>query len=382
MKHKGIYLITEPGCLDTDSGANHHIRTGFSQLSQQFEILFFIRDSKADLRSSDHSLNTSSLNSSKTILNKGSILKGSIIDLITLFKNLFYIFKLVNNLKNEKASFIYERKAYLNPTGLIAAKILKIPHFYEANGLQFQRMEKYYSSFFNPMTRILEKWTYSFSDHVFFVGTYGNYWKLKSKNWSNIENGIEDTHLKYFDKHSKVFEDDIHICFIARLMSHHRQEILIQCLQSVANKNIHLHLIGSGLEEIEEALGNIIKVTNYGYKDREAIKPILKMMHIGIIPGSPEFTSTMKIFDYGSAKCAVIGPDITNFKFWFSDKIAFFKKNDATDFARVLNVLLKDKTLVIGYGVKIFQHISENFTWNKVYEKVTCKMIVEIDKTK
>lgn len=367
---KGVYLVTEPGCLNMESGAFHHIKTGFSQLNVQFDLIFFLKNSKIALEFSEYKIVSSISNSLKQGKSKGSAFKGSFKDLFTLFKNLLDIPKLIIGLKHESASFIYERKAYLNPSGLIVAKLLGIPHFYEANGLQYQRMEKYYSSFLKPMVRWLEKWTYKNSNHVFFVGTYGNYWKLKTNNWSNIENGIEETHLQYFMKHSKIFEEDINICFIARLMSHHRPEILIQGLLSMDNKNVHLYLIGSGLEGIQKALEKQIKVTNYGYKNREEIRPILKKMHIGIIPGSPEFTSTMKIFDYGSAKCAVLGPDITNFKFWFSDKMLFFKKNNLNDFVNMLNILTKDKTKVKEFGLKLYEHISDQFTWNKIYETV------------
>lgn len=370
---KGVYIVTEEGCLIAKSGAYQHIHIGFSQLNQYFEMKFLtptLIDSKDNL-----DLENNGRINRKWQLYKASPFTGMLRDIAVLMKNFAQIIYSYKKIKNENASFIYERAAYLNFNGLIVSKLLGIPHFYEVNCLFFESRKNYYNSYFTPIARIIEQISYKKSSHVFFVGTYGNFHNLSSNNWTNIENGIEADYIRRFatkaPQNSKA--DNINICFIARLMKHQRPDLLVDAFKSLKNKkNVVLHLIGDKLDEIKDALFDDFTVIYHGYKNRSELLTLLNIMDVGIIAGSPEYQSTMKVFDYGAAKCLVIAPDIINLKHWYSnDEILFFKKGSAVDLAQRIDMVVKKKEMVAIYGEKLYLKVAAEFTWENIFGKVS-----------
>ncbi|WP_100627187.1 glycosyltransferase [Algoriphagus formosus] len=368
---KGIYLITEPACLNPFSGAFQHISVGYKQLSVSYDMTAYLNHQSINL--SNYKTNEFPQKKGENIISikKRGVLYGTVKDLQLIIQYVLNIAILYKVLKGKDVNFIYERTAYINFSGLIVAKFLGIPHFYEANGIQYKGKEKYYKSLLSPIIKRLEKWMYKNSTHVFFVGSYGLYWNLKSKNWSNIENGVESKFLEFFKEKKKKILKPLNLCFIARLMAHQRPDLLIEALRNVKDhEDIVLHLIGSGLESIKEKLKDKIKVVNHGFQNREAIKHILHDMHVGIIAGSPEYQSTMKIFDYGVAKCAVIAPDIINLKNWFEQEVLFFEKNNSYALALEIDILLENPKIIKEYGESLYEKIENNFTWDKNYYDV------------
>ena len=118
----------------------------------------------------------------------------------------------------------------------------------------FKTRDKYYKSLFKPLAKYLEKSAYKASNHNFFVGTYGNYWKLKTCNWTNVENGIESKYVKYSTA-GKIFNGKLEICFVGRYAKHQKIELLLEALDFIKNKQaVKIHLIGTGLEEIAKIL--------------------------------------------------------------------------------------------------------------------------------
>src|SRR5690606_15913415 len=100
------------------------------------------------------------------------------------------IFTLFKKIKKNKPDFIYERLNYLDFKGIIIAKIFKIPHFYEVNGIPHIVVKGYYSSYLNFIIKKLEKFSLSNSNYLFIVGSWQKLLKLKHNNWISIENGI------------------------------------------------------------------------------------------------------------------------------------------------------------------------------------------------
>jgi glycosyltransferase involved in cell wall biosynthesis len=369
LKPSALYLLQEPACLNLHSGAFQHIFIGHKELSKSFDLEIYLSTQKIDIESIKQKAVKGTKNTAPITPHKFSKTKlyGTLKDLQEILKAFINIPGLCKLYKQKKIAFIYERTAYINFSGLLAAKIVGVKHFYEANGIQFIARQKYYSSWLTPIVKRIEKWMYRKSNHTFFVGTYGFYWKLKSENWSNVENGIEASMIDYFENHQKQISTTKNICFIAKLMKHQRPDVFIEAFIKLENaKDLNVHLIGSGLESIEEAIKDSINVINHGYQNRDDIKLLLQNMHIGIIAGSPEYQSTMKIFDYSSSKCAVIAPKITNLKFWFKDEICFFD-GTSEDLSEKIDLLINNIDLLNYYGQKLHNKVKKNFTWDKIY---------------
>lgn len=375
MKLKSIYLLQEPACLNPHSGAFQHISVGLVELSKYYDISAYLNTHKIDLDSLKKNVELKDNKNNLKIPYKFSITKlyGTLKDLHEIVKALINIPRLFRIYKREKIAFVYERTAFINFSGLIAAKLVGINHFYEANGIQFKTREKYYRSWLTPLIKEIEKWMYKNSNHTFFVGTYGFYWQLKTENWSNIENGIEINNLNNYQP--KILQNQVDICFIGRLMSHHKFDILIEALNLISTRIVvNFHILGSGFESIYKKLSlNKINVFKYGFLSRKEINKVVINFHIGVIAGSPEYTSNMKLFDYASGNCAVIAPSIINFKFWFQEELCFFD-GSAKDLAEKIQFLINDVNFINHYGQKLHYKVRQQFTWDKIYGEVATTM--------
>ena len=93
----------------------------------------------------------------------------------------------------------------------------------------FKTRNKYYKSLFKPIAKFLERKAYKNSNHNFFVGSYGNYWKLKTANWTNVENGIESKYVNDFVV-DKTFNGKLELCFVGRYAKHQKVERLLEAI--------------------------------------------------------------------------------------------------------------------------------------------------------
>jgi len=362
---KGIYLVTERACFNPTTGAYRHIHTGLSELTKYYHIEL-IKGFKEDNTELKSSLTKPVLN----IVRSTSGMWGVLRDLKILIVNLTYLTPLFEQIKKTQADFIYERAAYLNFNGLIVSKLLKISHFYEANGIQHEGRSVYYTSWFKPLAAWLERQMYSRSDFVFFVGSYGAYFKLTTPNWKNIENGIETGLINHFRELEKPTPSPkVNMCFIASLMAHHRPDVLMEALKKISNKkSMCLHLIGANLSPIELALQGEIEIVNHGFLNRERLAEVMKQMHVGLIAGSPPFNSNMKLLDYACAKCIIIAPNVYNIMHWFSEtEIVFFQKGQSSDMAHKIEYVITNYGEVSKKGNRLYERVAREFTWEQIF---------------
>jgi glycosyltransferase involved in cell wall biosynthesis len=78
---------------------------------------------------------------------------------------------------------------------------------------------------------------------------------------------------------------------------------------------------------------------------------------------------------YGAAKLTMIVPDSRNFKNIFSDnEVVFIKNADANDMADKLNFLAINSSALKEYGENLYNKICDKFTWEKIYEEISCKI--------
>ncbi|MDC1276988.1 glycosyltransferase, partial [Algibacter sp.] len=166
-KKRGIYLIQEKGCLNPRSGAFQHIKMGLKHLGKDFSIIPFLGIKVLDISTIELS-KPEKIDVTSPIEKKGNLIKGSLKDLLIIFKVLISVPGLYKRFKVVKPDFIYERESYLNFAGLITSKLLGIPHFYEANGLQYKSRVRYYKSFIPPLAKKIQKLQYKMSSHTFF----------------------------------------------------------------------------------------------------------------------------------------------------------------------------------------------------------------------
>lgn len=369
-KLRGLYIVTEAGCLDKRSGASQHIKVGLSELKKHFDIeAFFPKFTIKNINNVYTSFNFAKSVKLKIKTNK---LIGFLRDLKFLAMNTKIAISVLWDLKNRNLDFVYLRAGFLDPLPLLL-RVANIPCFIEANGLQFQNREKYYASALKPVNKFFERFVYSTANHVFFVGSYGDYWQLKSKNWINIENGVELQFLEKFFDHKKQIGGKIHLALIARLMAYHQPHVLISAihsLDSIVKSKVCLHLIGSELDQIKIALKEYIEVIDHGFLDRDELATCLRQAHVGLIPGVPKYQSQMKLLDYGAAKCVALVPKTHNLQQWFDEsELTFFEAEDPSSLAKVLTSLANNPINFLAKGERLHQHILSELTWSRIFCK-------------
>ena len=368
-KAKGVYLVTEPGCMNPSTGAFRHIMEGINQLKKNFEIKVI---------SPEFTPPSNITKFQNKISNRKSKLKGSLVDLKRFFLNHKDIFSLYKEIKRINPDFIYERINYLDFKGLLISKILGIPHFYELNGIPHIANRNYYDSFLNKFIGKIETYFINKSNYLFIVGSWNKLIKLKHNNWLSIENGIENEYIDFFQNFNKETDGIINLVFIGHLMNkNHKPEILIEALDKVSNKEkLRLNLIGSNLEEISEIINQLnIEVKNWGFLDRKSIKEVMKLMHIGLIPGGDEYPSFMKIFEYGASKTLVIAPNLYNLTVFFSESdIFFFEKNNAESLKQNIESVISNPQLISEFGENIYYTISHKYRWEHIFNEISIRI--------
>ncbi len=365
MKKKGLYIVSEKGCLTKGSGACNHIEIGVKELNKYFDVnlILLFRDTV---------LSSEIIGPQPAVkqFSASNILKGSLKDIFLLFKNHKDIIKYYRLIKSESPAFIYERGGYLNFNGLIISKLLKIPHFYEVNGVMHNDIKVYYKSFFNSIIKNLLYYSYKKSNGVFYIGGINKYLGIKYLNSYSIQNGIDETILLKFSELKKEKKTFLKIVFIGHVMQHHGLDFYCEAIKKMDYKNnFEFIFIGKGTEVIKTKLPKGLSVKFLGEKSEEELCEILMDMDIGIIPSTFEYGSNMKLFLYGAAKLCVIAPDVSNLIDNFnSNSLLYFEKNNVSSLSRTLDELVINKVNFSLLGQNLHFIIKKNYTWSKIFK--------------
>ena len=362
IKSKGVYVVSEPGCMNPSSGAWRHISMGIAELSKHFEIETIL----PDVVEADGILESPKKGGPRRGPDSNR-LRGSLRDLKVFLQRSCSAFKLLKEIKKRAPDFVYYRASYLHPLPLLL-KLYGIPCFVEANGLQFEGQKMYYASYAVKVARCFEKWLYRSANHVFFVGSYGAYWKLSTDNWTNVENGVEQSFLDRFPAEKVAADGPVHICFVGHLMKHHQPEVFVEAIKKLAKEaDIKIHLIGSQLDALAEDLGEGVVTELHGFLTRDGLVSALEQMDIGVIPGAPEYASQMKLSDYGAARLAVVAPDVYHLKHWYPEELVFFRSGDGDSLYRALADLIRDPDTCAQRGNSLHQRLKKEMTWDVIF---------------
>ena len=358
------YVVAEKACLAPGSGACQHIRVGMEQLGKQFAVTLLTPE--GEMAEGEGARQTSEPTKSREA--DSSLVRGFLRDVVCLLRRSRQALRTCLAVRKQGFDFVYYRACFLDPFPFFC-RVAGIPCFIEANGLQFESRRKYYRSPLESWNRWFERLSYRVASHVFFVGSYGDYWNLPGDNWSNVENGVESEFLDHFKEVKSPTDGPVRLAFVGSLMRHHRPDVLVDAVkQFAAQHEAEIHLIGSKLEPVEAALRDEVPVVSHGFLKRSALAEVLAGMDVGLISGAPEYQSQMKLFDYGAARLAVVAPDTAHLKAWHGDVLAFFPKGDAAAMAERLEELVTDPQSRVRLGSALHDRIRERFTWERVFD--------------
>jgi len=242
----------------------------------------------------------------------------------------------------------------------------------EANGLQHVSRKARFRSWLSWLYRPFERHVYRAADHVFFVGSYGQYWQLGRGNWTEVENGVE---LEMFDRRDTKIGTarPFRLVLLARLVAHHNGDLLSDAISKLApplRDQIELHLVGSGFEALKAQLDPQVRVKDHGFVSRENIGPLLRRMDCGVIPDCPPYGSQMKLLDYAASGCVVLAPDVFHLKNFYPDKgVVFFDRGDAASLSERIGALVSGEPGFDRMARVLQSHVLENYTWGAIFER-------------
>lgn len=370
----GLYIVSETGCLNPYTGAYKHILAGQTQLQKYFDVELTLFCKPYTNPSESSSLATHKSNGSNRHTFRKTF-RASIKWIYILLSNHICFFTYLKKVKKSSPCFIYERASYLNFNGILIAKLLRIPHMYEVNGVLSHSNSRYFPKLFNKVAFLFEKVAYQHS-FGFYIGGVNDVFRIPNDQYFITQNGVDKEFADKFLTKVNFVKDKINLTFIGHAMPHHRLDVLADSLKLLANPSLfRLHLIGTNLESIKKSIPDSVETIFYGSLSQSQIAELIRGFHIGIITFALPYFSHVKAFMYGAAKLTLIVPSSKNFKTIFSDnEVIFIKNADSKDLAEKLNELAKNTSVLKDYGRNIYSKVCNQFTWEEIYKQIAVKI--------
>lgn len=371
---KLAYVVTESGCLDPTTGASQHIRMGMRELTKRTELIQFLAPPQK-IAASRPSRASKKAKWIKRLSTSGAW--GAARDLRDFGRNTLQGWKLAKTIELAGCSAAYVRVEALHPISIFL-RWRNIKVFLEANGLQHISRRSRFRSWLSWSYRPFEKYIYRKADHIFFVGSYGQYWHLDSDNWTEVENGVEPEMFQ-MRKATVGAHRPIKLVLVARLVAHHNGKLLSKAigqLEPAIRSQIEVHLVGSGFGQLKLQLEPLCRIEDHGFVDRKHIGPLLQRMDCGLIPDCPPYGSQMKLLDYAANGCLVMAPDVFHLKNFYSGQgVLFFTQNDSSSLAGQLEALVLGDVAANDMALKLQKHVQNTYTWDAIFDRKWSKIL-------
>lgn len=340
---------------------------GQRELSKHFDVTPFLPHRPAPTSTVTRRL---SKTSEKVPIYKRSGLWGALRDLRDLAQNSRSGWKTAKAIENSGCRAAYIRVQALTPlASFLRRKGIRV--FLEANGIQFEARRHHHHSWLSQIWRRFERNQYASADHVFFVGSYGRYWKLPRNNWTEVENGIEPEMLRRRKKPT-ASTGAIKLVMLARLVAHHRGSLIVDAIPRLSSKtrdNLELHLVGTGFDQIHQELSGLLPVIDHGFLARDQVSPLLRQMDVGLITDGPPFASQMKLLDYAAAGCLVVAPNLPHLLAFYSNSgIQFFDRGSPKSLKSKIEKLVVERHTIMSLAQNLHEHVRKRYTWETIFK--------------
>ena len=365
---KLAYVVTEAGCMDPKTGANQHIAMGMRELGKHAEVILFVPPVPNPTGSA--AVPASGASGWRARL-KTSGAWGAMRDMRDFARMVKQGWRLAREIEAAGCEVAYVRVQALHPVSLFL-RWRRIKVVLEANGLQHVSRKARSGSWLAWAYRPFERHVYRVADHVFFVGSYGQYWQLDSENWTEVENGVEPG--LFVRRDTRIGGNrPFRMVLVARLVAHHKGSILSEAfarLEPSLRDQVELHLVGAGFEALKAEFASLVRVKDHGFVSREAIGPLLQQMDCGVIPDCPPYGSQMKLLDYAASGCLVLAPNVFHLKNFYADKgVLFFDRGDAASLSERIGALVGGDRPVDAMARALQDHVRERFTWGTIFDR-------------
>jgi glycosyltransferase involved in cell wall biosynthesis len=228
--------------------------------------------------------------------------------------------------------FIYERYAFGNAGGVLAARKLRVPLVLEVNSPMVEELERTRGLTFRRLARRVERFVFTEADRVCVVTEV-----LKSMlvelgvdpaRVAVTPNGVDLDAYAYPDRAAARSEalrllglplegDALVLGFVGYYRAWHRLDVILRALTLPSLARCSLALIGEGparaeLEQAAESLGVRERLHFCGTRRHDEIPALLPAFDVALIPAINPYASPLKLHEYMAASLPVVAPDQPN----------------------------------------------------------------------
>jgi len=278
--------------------------------------------------------------------------------------------------------FIYERYAFFLFAGARLARRRGIPYVVEVNEIAGQKRVR--KQFFVNWARRIESFVFRRADAIVVVSEF-----LKDRirdlgiDAAKIHVMPNAADVSQFDparfSRSKLRRqyglqaDTTVVGFVGWFVAWHNLELLVKAFARCAKgTNAALVLVGDGtlrqdLERLARTEGVGGQIVFTGAVPHDQIPQHIHMMDVGVIPGSNDYRSPIKLFEYMAMAKAVVAPRLEPIEAVVRDGLdgLLFAGGDLESLTRVLGGLISDPGRRQRIGHYARQTVIGHHTWHK-----------------
>lgn len=289
--------------------------------------------------------------------------------------------------RGRKVDFIYERYAFGNAAGVMAARRLGLPLILEVNSPMVMELSRTRGLSFPRTAARLENWIFASADRVCVVtqalGEILVGLGVQRERLLVTQNGVELERYEYGDRAAARVAareelglgaarvGEVWLGFVGYYRDWHRLDLVLDALATPQLARARLAIVGEGpahdaLAAQCERLGLGARVVFCGPRRHERIPRLLPAFDIALVPAINPYASPLKLFEYMAAGLAAVAPDQPNLREVLTDgeNALLVAPGDGAQLQRALERLVADDALRTRLGARAQQTVIErDFTW-------------------
>ncbi|MCG8667892.1 MAG: glycosyltransferase family 4 protein [Pseudomonadales bacterium] len=313
------------------------------------------------------------------------ILPQIMFELMEIAYNLSASSKIKSYLANNKVDLIYERYGFFMWAGARLAKKNNLPYIVEVNEIAGE--ERVRKQLLVNFSQKIEREVFETADAIIVVSNF-----LKKK---IADLGVEPDKIyvipnaadpEMFDPNNcklpvrqgfDIPDDATVLGFVGSLVAWHNFDLLIESVSKLKDENVYLMLVGDGvlLEDLKEQAklaGCSDRVIFPGAVKHTAVPEYINAMDICIIPGSNDYRSPIKLFEYMIMGKATVAPRLEPIEFIVKDgeQAKLFEQGNQASFIDAVMELVKDKDKQVKIGQDARKLTQEKHLWSHNAQRV------------
>jgi glycosyltransferase involved in cell wall biosynthesis len=293
--------------------------------------------------------------------------------------------------REHRVDFIYERYAFGNAAGVMAAQRLELPLILEVNSPMVLELSKTRGLSFPRTAERLENWIFRSADRVCVVtealGEILVGLGVARERLLVTPNGVELERYEVADRRRARAtareelglepeaeggrEGELWLGFVGYYRDWHRLDLVLDALATGPLARARLAIVGEGpaheaLVEQCARLGLGPRVRFCGPRRHDRIPQLLPAFDIALVPAINPYASPLKLFEYMAAGLPAVAPDQPNLREVLVDgeNALLVRPGDGADLQRALARLVADPELRTRLGARARATIVErDLTW-------------------